>query len=327
MVDFKYLYQGLRGLARAHTVNAMTGHLGAAVVAGYFVGEELPDLDQQVSTAIEQDLDRIMRGEEALWYDAEKEGIRIPELFEPLPDEPSPNEPFSDETVRQMKIAAIATKLDANIGKMRQSGHNVIFSAIAIRALHEHSRYATDTIIAGIGKLIARFDGEGPGRGYYGKKRGWILGNDVTLGDETDFPAYRNQQDLADTVIDELIHSAPLRRRGFGGLFHLINHAAALTELSRFGYQELAHRGLAAHHHHVRLWRSLPDVEEEFGPLKSAKHDPRTPEYWQGKSSSQWSAHLTHRVKTLYGFFTLLRFVEFEEKRKQAEEKFLYLMA
>ena len=53
MVDFKYLYNGLCGLARAHTANAMAGHLGAAVVAGYFVGEELPELDDRVYAGIE----------------------------------------------------------------------------------------------------------------------------------------------------------------------------------------------------------------------------------------------------------------------------------
>jgi hypothetical protein len=36
---------------------------------------------------------------------------------------------------------------------------------------------------------------------------------------------------------------------------------------------------------------------------------------------------LTHRIKTLYGFFTLARFLEDQEKRTRAEEQFLYLMA
>lgn len=321
MVDFKYLYLGLCGLARAHTANAMAGHLGAAVVAGYFVGEDLPDLDDQVYSGIDKNLDEIMSGEESIWFNAQKAGITVPALFEPFPEKP-----VADEQVQQAKIAAIAKALAVNIDKMRQSGHNVIFSAIAIRALNDHSKFATDAIVGGIEKLIVRFNNEGPGRGYYGKARGWIGGNEVKLGEDTDFPAYRNQQDMVELVIDELIQSGAMRRRGYGGLFHIINHAAALTELSRFGYEKLANRGLAAHHKHVRLWRSLPDVEKEFGPLKSAKHDPRTPAFWQDADSKQWSAHLTHRIKTIYGFSTLLRFIESEEKRKQAEEKFRYLM-
>jgi len=316
MVEFKYLYQGLCGLARAHTANAMAGHLGAAVVAGYFLGEELPDLDDRVYSAVEKELDRIIRGDEGLWYDAKKSGISIPELFEPFPEQPA----------KPTTIPTIATELAANIDDLRESGHNVIFTSIAIRALHDHPRYASEAITSGIGQLIARFTSTGPGRGYYGKQRGWIAGRDVALDEDTDFPAYRNQQDMVEVVIDELIHSGSLRRQGFGGLFHIINHATALTELSRFGYEQLANRGLAAHHKHIRLWRSLPDVQDELGPLKSAEYGPRTLEYWQGKDSSQWSAHLTHRVKTFYGFSVLLRFVESEEKRKQAEEQFLYLM-
>lgn len=132
---------------------------------------------------------------------------------------------------------------------------------------------------------------------------------------------------MAEVVIDELIRSAAVRRQGFGGLFHVINHATALTELSRLGYEDLARKGLAAHHHHVRLFRSLPVVEGELGPLKKATHDPRTAEYWNVDDASQWSARLTHRIKTLYGFFNLLRFIEQAEKREEAEQSFLYLMA
>ena len=77
----------------------------------------------------------------------------------------------------------------------------------------------------------------------------------------------------------------------------------------------------------MRLYRGLPDVEDELGALKHAAFDPRTPEYWAVNEDSQWSARLTHRIKTLYGFFTLLRFFFFFSKRKQAETQFLYLMA
>jgi hypothetical protein len=317
MVDFEYLYKGLCGLARAHRANAMAGHLGAAVVAGYFFGEEHHDLDGRVFAAIEEDLDRIVRGEESLWYDAKKAGITVPELFAPFPEE----DPAAEQ------ISTIADALSANIGKTRQSGHNVIFASLALRALHDHPQYATPSIVAGIGKLIEQFHGAVPGRGYYGRQRGWIVGNQVRLPADDRFPLYTSQQAMAEVVIEELIRSASMRRQGFGGLFHIINHATGLTELSRFGYRDLAQRGLAAHHHHVRLWRSLPDVEDELGALQQAEHDPRTPAYWSRTSSVQWSAWLTHRIKTLYGFFSLVRFVEDSARRRKAEQSFLYLMA
>jgi hypothetical protein len=316
MIDFKYLYQGLCGMARAHQASNMAGHLGAAVAAGYFIGEELPDLDDQVYAGVERDLDRIMAGDESIWFDADKAGISIAELFQQIPVEDQP----------RTETTPITDALAGNIDGLREAGHNVIFSSIAIRALHDHPQYATAGMVGGIEKLIAGFDGQGPGPGYFGQDKGWIPGDEVEPGEETDFPAYRDLPHMAEVVIDELIRSGSVRRRGFGGLFHVINHAAALTELSRFGFGDLAQRGLPAHHRHIRLFRSLPDVSDEKGPLKAAEHDPRTPEFWRGPDSTQWSGHLTHRIKTIYGFFTLLRFIESADKRKQAESRFLYLM-
>ena len=140
-------------------------------------------------------------------------------------------------------------------------------------------------------------------------------------------PPYTNEIELAETVIDELIQGASLPRRGFGGLEHVINHAAALVELSRHGYKDLARSGLPAHWEHVRLRRSLPSIEAEATPVERAAHDPRTPEYWAISTLRRDSGRLTHRIKTLYGFITLMRLIEDEAKREEAEQQFLYLMA
>lgn len=316
MVDFEYLYKGICGLARAHRAGSLAGHLGGAVVAGYFFGEDHPDLDDKVHAGIEKELDRIIAGEETIWFNSEKAGIKIPELFQPFPEE-RPQEEL---------ISTIGKALSGNIGKTRQSGHNVIFAAIAVRALHDHPVYATPSIVEGIRKLIERFDGEVPGRGYYGNQRGWIVGDEVSLPANDGLLPYESVPSMAERVVDELIRSASVRRLGFGGLYHIINHAAGLAELPRFGYPDLARKGFTAHRHHVRLWRSLPDVEEELGAVKRAKHDPRTAEYWTTETLRRDSALLTHRIKTLYGFFTLVRFIEDSTTRKKAEEGFLYLM-
>ena len=318
MINFQYLYRGLCGLARAHRANPLAGHLGAAVVAGYFFGEDQPDLAEEVQVAVEGELTRIIQGEESLWYDPKAVGIAIPEIFERFPEE----RPLVEST------ASIVQALGATIGQLHESGHNVIFAAIALRVLHDHPAYATPSIVEGVRKLIDGFRAAGPGRGYYGKQRGWIAGDKVSLPDDEAVPEYRGQQAMADVVLEELIRSAPIRRQGFGGLFHVINHAAVLTELSLCGYRDLAQRGWAAHRQHVRLWRSLPDVQDELGPLKQAEHDPRTPAYWRGDGPSQWSARLTHRIKTLYGFFALLRSSTLDVAiRQKAEDKFRYLMA
>ncbi|MDA0811871.1 MAG: hypothetical protein O3C21_05725 [Verrucomicrobia bacterium] len=53
MVNFDHLYRGPCGLANAPRANSMAGHLGAAVTAGYFRGEDHPELEDGIFKAIE----------------------------------------------------------------------------------------------------------------------------------------------------------------------------------------------------------------------------------------------------------------------------------
>ena len=315
MIEFDYLYKGLCGLANAHKAGTMAGHLGAAVVAGYLFGEDQSDLSDGVSKGIEGELKRIIAGEEGFWFNAKKAGVTPTELFKPFPEEtPNPD-----------AIKSIAVALQKNAGTLKESGHNTIFAAIAIRALRDHEDYATPQIVAGIRKLIESFDTVKPGRGYYGKEKGWLYGNQVVLTPETEFPKYESIQQMVNVTIAELIATAAIRKQGFGGLWHIINHAAAITELDRFDYSDVAQQALASHHEHIRLWRSLPDVADELGAVEKAEHDPREAVYWDGMLKRD-EARLTHRIKTLYGFYTILRFVDDDATRAQAHDAFLYLM-
>lgn len=317
MMDSRYLYQGLCGLARAHHASPMAGHLGAALLAGHFFAQENPELDAAVYLGIARDLDRIVNGEESLWFDPEAAGITVPEMFAPFP----PGSPAPES------VGSIATALSANIDRTRQSGHNAIFASLAIRALEQHPEHATPEVVDGIRRLIERFDRSGPGRGYYGRPRGWIKGDAVKLPDDDGVPSYADEADMVRVTIDELIRDASVRRQGFGGIFHLINHARALLDLSNAGHGALARRGLAAHHHHLRLYRSLPDLTDELGAVARARHDPLTPEHWSQTESVQFSAWLTHRIKTLYALRGLLRTIDDADTRRRAEHAFLYLMA
>ncbi len=316
MIDFAYLETGIYGLANAHRAGTMAGHLGAAVVAGYFLGEDQGDLPDEVFRGIEGEIKRVIAGEETIWWNVKQAGITPADLFQPLPKE----EPKADT------IRTISEALQRNVGETRQSGHNVIFAAIALRALHDHGDFATPPVIAGICKLTEGFNTAHAGRGYYGKEKGWLTGSQVKLAVDDTFRPYGSIQEMVEVTIRELIATAAVKKQGFGGLWHVINHAAAITELDRFGYKELAKQALPAHHQHVRLRRSLPDVERELGAVVKAEHDPRDPVYWQGMLKRD-EARLTHRIKTLYGFYTLRRYVEDDALRTKADDAFLYLMA
>jgi hypothetical protein len=316
MVDQKYLQNGLWGLANSHVAGTMAGHLGAAVITGYFLGENQPELPDAVFRGVTGELERIMAGEEDIWFDREKAGVTPAELFRPLPN----------ESADSKSIRSIAQALAISLDTLHESGHNVIFASIALRALHDHPIYTTPSIVRGIEELIRAFAGTHAGRGYYGKEKGWLMGHQVELKDDAQFAEYASIQQMVDTTIAELIATAPIKKQGFGGLWHVINHAAAITELDRFGYRELAHRALAGHHLHVRLWRTLPDVAEELGEVPKSEHDPRDPVYWEG-SLKRDQARLTHRIKTLYGFDTLRRLISDQDIIAKAEDALLYLMA
>lgn len=316
MIDFQYLQIGVYGLANAHKAGTMAGHLGAAVVAGYFFGEDESELPEGVFRGIEGEIKRVIAGEESLWWNAKQAGVTAADLFEPLPT----TEPMPDS------ITSIADALQKNVGETRQSGHNIIFASIAIRALHDHAEFATPQVIAGVRKLTEGFNSAHAGRGYYGSDKGWLNGNQVKLAPDKQFRPYASIQEMVDVTIDELIATASVKKQGFGGLWHIVNHAAAITEMDRLGYKELAKQALPAHHQHIRLWRSLPDVEGELGPVPKSEHDPRDPAYWMGMLKRD-EARLTHRIKTLYGFNILKRLIENDAQRRKADDAFLFLMA
>ena len=315
MVNFDYLAKGLYALARAHHVNTMAGHLGAAIVAGYLIAENHPNLDEKVCAGIKAELDRIICGE-SVFSPGENAAISVREIFTPLPKAPP----------KENLIDGIADALTRNIDQTRQSGHNVIFAAIAIRALKRHTEFATPAITDGIRKLIAGFNGVTPGTAYYGKEKDRIDGRKITLPEDDTFPPYTDLQTMATTVLDTLIQHASERRQGFGGLWHVINHAAALSELAQYGYRELAITGLTAHHQHLQLWKTLPNVADELGAETPTKHDPRLPVYWQSDNLRRDRARLTHRIKTFYGFDNLVNLIEDKAKHEQGYDKLRYLM-
>ncbi len=297
----------------------MAGHLGSALMAGYFLGEIRSDLAPGVEYAIERDLERILNGEESIWFDPKKQGITIDEMF--AERNQNPDEPIEAASER------IAAAVEKNIDTTRQSGHNVIFASIAIRGFEDHPEFATPEVVGGCERLMTLFDRAHPGRGYYGKKIGWKTGNQIEAAELGESPSYATLGEMAEATFDYLIATAGEHRQGYGGLVHFIDHAAALVELANHGFPELANRGIPAHRQHLQLLQTLPVLNEELGELEKADRDPLTPEYWSRRESVQWSAWLTHRIKSLYGFNVLAQAIEDEAKITAAEDAFRYLMA
>lgn len=314
MIDFRYLSQGLNALARAHQVGPMAGHLGASVVAGYFVGEQRPSLDSKVYAGIAGDLERVKQGKSVFGSRPKNGKSRDPELFRPFPKQKA------DAAL----IDGIAEALEKTLSKPRASGHNVIFASLAIRALKEHPDLATPAITDGVRKLILRFQNMHPGWGFYEKGR--VSGDRVELTEKDGVPEFTATAGMANVVLDEIIQLDPkFRRQGYGGLVHICNHAAAISDLAQYGYPDLVPKAVAAHRLHLRLWKALPNLIAKLGPQIVSQHPAHSAAYWQGKVRYD-SALLTHRVKTMFGFDELAAEVDDEAKVKQAYAKLVHLI-
>lgn len=310
----EYLVAGMNALARAHRAGTMSGHLGAAAAAGYFLGERLPDLDPAVTEGIEAELDAVRRGG-SVFSPRAGAGISAAEMFAPFPTEPpAPG-----------RVADLAAALAGSVGRCRQSGHNVIFLSIAIRGLTDRPDLATPARVDGLCKLAAGFDGVTPGNGDYGPGVGRVDGRKVPLPDDDGVAPYADLSDMATAVLTALVDHAAETRVGYGGLWHVVNHAAAVVELARYGFPDLAAAALAGHREHLRLWKTLPDLTPTKGPVIPAEHDPHLAAYWENGDPRRDGALLTHRVKTMYGFGELASLAD-PALRDRAAAAFRYLM-
>jgi hypothetical protein len=132
---------------------------------------------------------------------------------------------------------------------------------------------------------------------------------------------------MTGAVLDEIIQQdRNVNREGYGGLVHVNNHAAAITELAKYGYGELVPRAIKSHHRHMRLWRNLPNLAGERGPAPFARDSPYAAAYWTSGTVAYDRALLTHRVKTMYGLDELLGAIEDEPREKRASEMLRFMM-
>lgn len=306
-----YLQRGLLALSRAYRANAMSGHLGAALVAVELVLADHPELPGEVADGLHREADLLMHGDES-WYDPVQAGISIAELFGDAQPEGAP-----------VRVGTLPTALEASIDEVRESGHNVIFAALALRGLAARPELVTAGMVDGLQRLLDLFRHAGAGRAYLSKDR-WVDPHTLTL--PPDAGPYTDEHDLVHRTMDALIAHAAEHRQGVGSLYHVINHAAALVDLRRLGYAELATRGWAAQREHLRMWAALPDLSDELGGRVRSPEDPRTAAFWARDDLRRDSALLSHRVKTIYGYHVLASATDDDERIAAGWEAVRYLM-
>ncbi len=133
MLDERYLLLGLDGLCVAHRHDYFQdGHLAASVLAAYHLAGE-NGLDARTSAAIQSHID---------------DDLRDSPVFTLAPDQ----EPDGS------LMGNVLDALLPGAGDLRQVGHNVIFSAAALKAFEQRPSTVTPFRVEGICSLITSFE-------------------------------------------------------------------------------------------------------------------------------------------------------------------------
>jgi hypothetical protein len=273
----EYLARGLTALGDAHRRGWLAGHHGAAVLAAcYFCRDQR--VDELTARSIKAQVDGFI--------------AQTPEQF----PEPAP------ARVRAEPLR-IVEQLDLHAHELRAGGHDTIYAALALRALHDVPELATPAVVEGVVQLLAA----------HAADRRPVA--------ETEFqrvhplPPYAGSADLAEATFRAALRPwDDVRRIGASGVLHWITHAEAIVTLEELGHADVARHAWEAHRRHVHR---LVEVQGDARPARE-RIDWRATAYWASDRPREtfngtWLAG--HVFKLPYSAFRLARHVEDESLR------------
>lgn len=231
-----YLELGLLGMARGGREGWFFAHFGAALLAGYFMNRQHA-LPEHVQRGIERIGDGFLR--------------QNPQWYRPLHE--SQPEPHLLERVIQ--------GIRRNTEQLRTSGHGLALGVLALKALREKPALITAEIVDGLVNVLELTTQDRANR-YWGIPDYFS----VTEAEVAPFlPPYRDTREMAERTFGEL-HTVVKGRKIDGVMYHFageiehsITFAQALTDLERFGYNDIVEAGMVCHRIQMHLNRQMPD--------------------------------------------------------------------
>jgi len=213
MLDDSYLSAGIGALGKAIDHSWAQGHFGCACIATYLLCAE-PELPPQTRRALGVELDKMMasRGH----------------LFGP----PEPLPAVSDAAQR------IAAALQPSIAKLCHGGHNVIYAALALKAIDRMPRAGFAQVVDGVCRLLEAVGGLPQPVDCFG-----IDVSGLTGDQDDSVPRYTGPEHLAEAVFEEILSFEPMFYEIQGIVGHLVTHAHSLVEVERLGHPKLARQG------------------------------------------------------------------------------------
>ncbi|MFQ6132031.1 MAG: hypothetical protein ACE5R4_08350 [Armatimonadota bacterium] len=280
MLDERYLLLGVNALSRAHATDYFAdGHRGAAIVSACYLCRE-NDVEDGVPETIAAMID-------ANWAET---GLCAP---------------FPDEEPDASLVGRIGAALERNIGRLRQAGHNVIFPAVALKALADLPEAVTPSRVEGVCRLIEAFQ----------------TAEDITLDEEDETPDFGTDESMSEFILAEMLRTMQaFDGRGQGWSGHMLTYGRALVDLRQLGWAELAGKG----HHAFRLYVK----RTRMGPLETdiprpehrqSELRPLELEYWRRREGQD--VGIGHCFKYPYGFYGLMELARDGELKQRCLEE------
>ncbi|CAM4083894.1 hypothetical protein BAMA_16795 [Bacillus manliponensis] len=233
-------------------------------------------------------------------------------------------------------VMAILEALDKTIDQLHWVGHNVIYAAASLSAIHELKGWGSTEDIAGITDLIQSFERTIPGRSWIGFSASEV--KRMTITDEDGFPTISKPSELSLLVLEELaqfpvIYRAESHHDLIG---HMLTFSHALNILFDLGHTSFFKRGLLPVFKLMKVLRSSRDMKHEDSiklvspvdrlPLQRAKRAAELPgeiAFWE-KDYSKEDWDYGHVFKFSHSFYDHLRRVE--QLKETYFENFRYVI-
>ena len=300
MLSDEYLAKGITGLARAINHSWAQGHFGCAVITIYFLCAE-NDLRESTVEGLKLELGKMIESRSHLFVPMELTDS-CPEILSEIP-----------------------AALSNNISEFRPGGHNVIYAALALKALKRMPEMITREIIDGIRRLIEVFNNIPIGNNLHG-----IDVSGLNADKDETIPEYSDNETIASFTFREILKFEEMYNEIQGVVGHLVDHAQSLVDLAWMGYPDLARRGYDAHKLHalrVRLFHNCFD-ESIWTPVRPVHSDPLEPSFWEkdidAMPKSSWG--YSHFFKYRYQFYDLVKLIRDPELKAKCFERMAYYM-
>lgn len=286
-LDDSYVEKGLIGMARSK--GWFNAHLGAAVLAGYYMCKENRFSDELVAS-IKKQLDLLIQV-----YDAQ---------FAPFQNLAAKKELIEDVTV------ALAPAIK---GGLREHGHAVIYTALSVRALRDAPHMAAPQIINRLCDHNAAIAKKAPTQP---KVRKEYPDNQAMV--EAYFDSLAR--------FKPLIGHPSVRRPNF---VHMTTHTEALMSLDALGYHDLAKVGQLGQQAHIdEPVPAFDPTEHPLDERRSTLADVMSEDFWESEENQkQWKQAWNmktnpngywlafgHLFKVLYSYHRLIGRIEDKDK-------------